>query len=51
MELMVLPLLGWGVFGSAITPKIAIATLALHLVYGGTLGWGLNKISPATNNS
>lgn len=45
MELIVLPLLGWGVFGSAITPKIAVATLVLHLVYGGTLGWGLTRIS------
>ena len=43
MEIIVLPLLGWGVFGSAITPKIAIATLILHLIYGGTLGWGLSK--------
>jgi len=45
MELIVLPLLGWGVFGTAITPKIAVATLVLHLIYGGTLGWGLNKLS------
>lgn len=41
MELVVLPLLGWGVFGTAITPKIAVATLVLHLLYGATLGWGL----------
>ena len=47
MELLVLPLLGWGVFGSAITPKIAVATLVLHLVYGSTLGWGLTRISNA----
>ncbi|MDX1638503.1 MAG: hypothetical protein R3281_11070 [Balneolaceae bacterium] len=44
MELIVLPLLGWGVFGSAITPKIAVATLVLHLVYGGTPGWGLARL-------
>ena len=43
MELIVLPMLGWGVFGSAITPKIAVATLVLHLIYGGTLGWGLKR--------
>ncbi|MCW9706256.1 DUF6789 family protein [Fodinibius salsisoli] len=43
MELVVLPLLGWGAFGSAITSKIAVATLVLHLIYGGTLGWGLQK--------
>lgn len=45
MELIVLPLLGWGIFGSAITPKIAVATLVLHLIYGGTLGWGLNRMT------
>ena len=42
MQIIVLPLLGWGVFGSSITPKIAIATLALHLIYGGILGRGLS---------
>lgn len=45
MELIVLPLLGWGVFGSAITPKIAVATLVLHLIYGGILGWGLHRLT------
>ncbi len=45
MELIVLPLLGWGAFGSAITLKIAVATLVLHLIYGGTLGWGLTRTS------
>lgn len=43
MVLIVLPLLGWGVFGSAITPQIAVATLVLHLIYGGILGWGLAR--------
>ncbi len=43
MELAVLPVLGWGVFGTAITPKIAVATLVLHLIYGATLGWGLRR--------
>lgn len=43
MQLIVLPLLGWGVFGWAITPKMAVATLVLHLLYGGTLGWGLRR--------
>lgn len=39
MQVIVLPLLGWGMFGTAITPAIAGATLMLHLIYGGTLGW------------
>jgi len=39
MQLLVLPLLGWGAFGMAIDPRIAVATLILHLVYGVTLGW------------
>ena len=38
MQLAVLPFLGWGLFGLAITPLIAVATLVLHLVYGATLG-------------
>lgn len=42
MQVTFLPFLGWGLFGTAITPKIAVATLVLHLVYGGVLGWTLN---------
>ena len=38
MQLIVLPMLGWGLFGTAVTPKIAVATLVLHLIYGATLG-------------
>jgi hypothetical protein len=38
MQVTVLPLLGWGVFGSAVTVQIAVATLVLHLVYGLVLG-------------
>jgi len=38
MQVIVLPMLGWGVFGAAVTPKIAVATLVLHLIYGATLG-------------
>lgn len=54
MELIFLPLLGWGLFGSAITLRIAVATLLLHLIYGGILGWGLGWQSqkqslPSTN--
>lgn len=41
MQLIVLPGLGWGLFGSVITPKVAIVTLVLHLIYGATVGWGL----------
>jgi hypothetical protein len=38
MQIVVLPFLGWGAFGVAITPAIAVATLVLHLVYGATYG-------------
>ncbi len=38
MQVVVLPFLGWGAFGTAVTPMIAVATLVLHLVYGGTFG-------------
>ena len=43
MQVVVLPFLGWGLFGAAVTPKIAVATLILHLVYGATLGWLLDR--------
>lgn len=38
MQIVALPFLGWGLFGMAHTPMIAVATLILHLVYGGTYG-------------
>lgn len=38
MQVAVLPFLGWGLFGVSQTPKIAVATLVLHLVYGVTIG-------------
>ena len=43
MQVIFLPILGWGLFGSAITPKVAVATLILHLIYGITIGWGLQR--------
>lgn len=38
MQILVLPFLGWGLFGSAVNPAIAVATLVLHVVYGATYG-------------
>ena len=38
-----LPFLGWGLFGVAAAPPIAVATLVLHLVYGATLGGLLDR--------
>ncbi len=43
MDLVWLPYLGWGLFGTSITPAIAVATLGLHLVYGATLGGLLGR--------
>lgn len=43
MGIVFLPFLGWGPFGTAVTPKIAGATLILHLIYGGVLGWTLTS--------
>lgn len=43
MQLLVLPFLGWGVFGIEITPKIAVATFVLHLLYGWVFGWGFSR--------
>lgn len=42
MQVTFLPFLGWGFLGVAVTPKVAVATLVLHLVYGGTLGWAMD---------
>ena len=44
MGLVWLPYLGWGVFGTAITARIALATLLLHVVYGLTLGLLLARV-------
>lgn len=47
MQVLVLPILGWGFFGLAVTgfpPKIAVGTLVLHLIYGGILGWGVGPV-------
>lgn len=38
MQIIVLPFLGWGLFGTAVTATIAVATLILHVIYGGTYG-------------
>lgn len=38
MGLVWLPYIGWGLFGTAVTPAVAAATLVLHLVFGLTLG-------------
>lgn len=38
MQIIVLPLIGWGAFGASASPRIWFATLILHLVYGGTVG-------------
>ncbi len=43
MQVVVLPLIGWGLFGAAITPKIAVATLILHLIYGALVGWLVDR--------
>ena len=43
MQVVALPALGWGFFGTTVTPAIAVATLVLHLVYGTVLGWSLGR--------
>lgn len=45
MGLVWLPYLGWGLFGTAQTPRVAVATLVLHLVYGSALGLLLDRKS------
>jgi hypothetical protein len=43
MGVAFLPALGWGTFGTAVSPRVAVATLALHLVYGAVIGWTLGR--------
>lgn len=43
MNLAVLPWLGWGLFGRAVTLRIAVATLILHLIYGAAYGWLMDR--------
>lgn len=43
MGLVWLPYLGWGLFGTAQKPQIAVATLLLHVLYGATLGLLLDR--------
>ncbi|MBW3555051.1 MAG: DUF1440 domain-containing protein [Gemmatimonadetes bacterium] len=51
MQVVVLPFLGWGLFGSSQTPKIAVATLVLHLVYGATYGWLMDRRTAGATES
>lgn len=39
MMLIVFPIAGAGLFGLAIGPPAAVATLVLHIIYGAVLGW------------
>lgn len=47
MQILVLPFIGWGLFGSGITLKISAATLILHIIYGIVLGLTLDRKSLA----
>jgi hypothetical protein len=48
MGVVFLPLVGWGLFGTSITPQIAVATLVLHLIYGTVLGLLLDRSKTAS---
>ena len=43
MQVAFFPFIGWGLFGMGITPKIAVATLVLHMIYGGLVGWLVDR--------
>ncbi len=38
------PLVGWGLFGSAVTPKIAVAALGPHVLFGVVLWAGARLV-------
>lgn len=50
MQVIVLPFLGWGLFGVSQTSMIAVATLILHLVYGATYGWLMARTETAAGH-
>ena len=39
MMLVMMPMMGVGVFGLKKSPRVLVLTLLLHLIYGGTLGY------------
>ena len=41
--LVFFPIVGWGVAGTAITPKIAVAAIVPHVLYGLVL-WGADRL-------
>lgn len=43
MQVIFLPLIGWGLFAGEVNIKVIPATLILHLVYGGILGYGFRR--------
>lgn len=51
MGLLVLPALGWGLFGTGLDPRIAVATLVLHLVYGATIAPAFEALTPTSTTT
>lgn len=47
MGVAFLPLLGWGLFGTGLDPRIAVATLVLHVVYGLALVPSFDALTPS----
>ena len=44
------PLVGWGFFGLAVTPKLIVAAAAAHLLFAVFL-WGLSRLAFARTTS
>ena len=51
MQIVVLPLLGWGLIGILVTPTIAVATLVQHLMCGGAYGAAMDRSGMADRPS
>jgi hypothetical protein len=45
LQLVIFPLLGWGVFGYLISNYISFTSLIMHLIYGGVLGMGFKTMN------
>lgn len=46
MQITALPFVGWGAFGADASSRIWLATLILHLVYGGSVGLLVDRHAP-----
>lgn len=50
MMIVVMPMAGAGLFGMRLSLMAPVATLMLHLVYGGVMGWSYDRLGETRGN-